>query len=237
MGIDSTALETILVSLPHVNKKGRMLTLARQGIHIPKDKCDKLLSKHNINLIDYYDKYCEIFFRKIGFNCVDSIDYSDYENATIIYNMNIQVPIHLHGKYNYIYDGGTTEHIFNIPQVYENIFNMLCVDGIYCSVTVNNNFSGHGMYQFSPEFFQSVCQAKYGMEIINIYLGKVNTPFEEWHSVKDAKSFIDGRNTFKFDLDTPVYILTIAKKVTENRFSLTKNPPNQYSYEHIEWKK
>ena len=59
-------------------------------------------------------------------------------------------------KYQYIYDGGTIEHIFNIPQVIENIIDILDINGLFVSITCNNNFSGHGIYQFSPEFFLAV---------------------------------------------------------------------------------
>lgn len=60
---------------------------------------------------------------------------------------------------------------------------MLDIDGLFVSVTCNNNFSGHGMYQFSPEFFLSSLNKKYGMEIEAIYIGKVHTKFEEWIDV------------------------------------------------------
>ena len=58
----------------------------------------------------------------MNFQHVESIDNSVYENASIIHNMNIQTPTNA-TKYNYIFDGGTIEHIFNIPQAFENIIN------------------------------------------------------------------------------------------------------------------
>ena len=108
--------------------------------------------------------YCEEFFLSFGFLNIDSIDNSSYENSSIIHNLN--TPYNNTKKYDYIYDGGTTEHIFNVPQVFENIINLLEIDGIFCSVTVNNNFSGHGFYQFSPELYLSMFTSNYGMEIL-----------------------------------------------------------------------
>jgi hypothetical protein len=245
MGIDITALELILLSQKYVNYKNidndvNILTLGRQQIHIECKDINNSLNKYNFSkLIDkfnYYD-FSENLFRQLmneKYKCeinVDSIDNSKYEDASIIYNLNL--PYNSTKKYQYIYDGGTIEHIFNIPQVIENVINMLDIDGLFVSVTCNNNFSGHGMYQFSPEFFLSSLNKKYGMEIEAIYIGKVHTGFDEWINVNDYKG---GRNCSKFDSNDPVYILTIARKISDNRENLILNSPHQYSYEQGDWK-
>ena len=158
MGIDITALELILLSHQYVKIKNTdILTLGRQQIHIECKDINNSLNKYNFShLVDkfnYYDFSENLFRQLLNGDCVDSIDNSKYEDASIIYNLNL--PYISSKKYQYIYDGGTTEHIFNIPQVIENVINMLDIDGLFVSVTCNNNFSGHGMYQFSPEFFLS----------------------------------------------------------------------------------
>ena len=175
---------------------------------------------------------CEEFFKNIlNFESISSIDNSSYENASIIHNMNHPfIPIE---KYDYIYDGGTTEHIFNIPQVLDNVINLLEVDGIYCSVTCNNNFSGHGMYQFSPEIFLSSFNEKYGMKILFLYIARNPSQFETWI---DVNSYLGGRNPTKFNTTDETYIIIVAQKISEDRKSLLTDPPNQYSYEAIEWK-
>jgi hypothetical protein len=236
MGIDITALELILLSQRYVKHKNiNILTLGRQQIHITPNEINNSLNKYNFNELtnkfNYYE-YSENFFRQLlNGICVDSIDNSNYENANIIHNMNL--PYISSKKYQYIYDGGTIEHIFNIPQVIENVINMLDIDGLFVSVTCNNNLSGHGMYQFSPEFFLSSLNKKYGMKIEAIYIGKVHTGFEEWIDVNDYKS---GRNCSKFDSNVPVYILTIARKISDIRENLILNSPHQYSYEQGDWK-
>ena len=236
MGIDITALELILLSQQYVKLKNTdILTLGRQQIHIECNDINNSLNKYNFgHLVDkfnYYNYSENLFMQLLNGNCVDSIDNSNYEEASIIYNLNL--PYNSSKKYQYIYDGGTIEHIFNIPQVIENVINMLDIDGLFVSVTCNNNFSGHGMYQFSPEFFLSSLNKKYGMEIEAIYIGKVHTKFEEWIDVNDYKG---GRNCSKFDTNDPVYILTIARKISDNRENLILNSPHQYSYEQGDWK-
>lgn len=145
MGIDIVALQAILISIKSVQNKQQMLTLGRQGIHIDNTTIHKIFNINNI--VNTYNselgEYCEKFFlHHFNFNEVNSIDNSSYENATIIHNLN--KPMSITKRYDYIYDGGTIEHIFNIPQALENIINLLQINGIYCSVTCNNNFLGMG---------------------------------------------------------------------------------------------
>lgn len=244
MGIDKTALELILLSQKYIkhkhNSKVNVLTLGRQQIHILQNDINQILYKYNFgslaNKFNIYDYSENLFVNLLQERCtyeeifVDSIDNSNYEGASIIHNLNI--PFYSIKKYQYIYDGGTIEHIFNIPQVIESIIDMLDIDGIFVSITCNNNFSGHGMYQFSPEFFLSSMTEKYGMKLEAIYLGKVHTPFEEWIDVNDYKG---GRNCTKFDDTEPVYILTIARKIQNKRQNLIYNSPHQYSYEKCDW--
>ena len=227
MGIDFTALETILLSLQNVKNKSNLLTLSRQQIHVG----NRTLMN---NFVVRHMDYCENLFKSFGFVSIDSIDNSSYENATIVHNLNL--PYQGEKKYDYIYDGGTTEHIFNVPQVFENIINLLEINGIFCSVTVNNNFSGHGFYQFSPELYLSMFTADYGMEIQCMYLAKVGTGVNDWIQIGQHSKDI-SRITTKFKDNTEVYIIVIAKKISDKRLSLLTNPPNQFSYEKIDWNK
>ena len=195
-----------------------------------------LFQKHGMNApLHACGEYFEALFQNMGYTVTDSIDNSAYENATIIHNLNLPLSVQgLEQRYNYVLDGGTIEHIFNCPQVCENIIDMMEVGGIYCSVTVNNNFSGHGIYQFSPEFFLSAFTPKYGMEVLELYLAEVNADREQWI---DVKSFNGWRNNTQINTQNSVYIIAIIRKISDTRESLLLNPPNQYSYESVDWNK
>jgi hypothetical protein len=235
MGIDKVVLEAIILSHKHLPRENRhsVMSLARQQIHIHPQIMHYIFQKHGINApLHECGEYFEAFFKNMGYAVTDSIDNSAYENATIIHNLNL--PLMFQGnQYNYVLDGGTIEHIFNCPQVCENIINMMEVGGIYCSVTVNNNFSGHGIYQFSPEFFLSAFTPKYGMEVLELYLAEVNADREQWI---DVKSFNGWRNNTQINTQNSVYIIAIIRKISNERESLLLNPPNQYSYESVDWK-
>jgi hypothetical protein len=238
MGIDYTCCEALLYSLQYTKSKTNLLTFGRQGIHIPMNMVNNFLDKYNFDCMEYnYDKniFCENLLLHLGFGNIDSIDNSNYEDANIIHNLNLPISNNLK-KYDYILDCGTIEHIFNTPQVCENIINLLNHDGIYLSVTPNNNFSGHGIYQFSPEFYLSAFSKEYGMEIKSLYLAKVGSGITDWIDVNNLnieETF--GRNISKFDGNEPVYIIAIIKKISNERKNLISDSPNQNSYENYEW--
>lgn len=240
MGIDFTGCEAILNSFKYIKNKKQLLTIGRQGIHINSTTFDYFLEKNNLSHLKnryHYGNFCENFFIDIGFEKVDSIDNSSYEDASIIHNMNNPIPPQYYNKYDYILDGGTIEHIFNTPQVCENIINLLNIDGIFVSITPNNNFSGHGIYQFSPEFYLSAFSKKYGMEVQELYLAKVGSGYETWINVNNFNQNGCGRNVSKFDSNDCVYIIAIIQKKSDDRLSLITNSPNQFSYENFDWKR
>ncbi len=236
MGIDSTSLEAILISQSYVMNRSRMLMLGKQGIHTFPQKVDYLLDKYSLFSLKgrYVWGWSEPLFRDLGYEIVESLDNSAYEGASRIHNMNREIPAPV-ARYDYIYDGGTIEHIFNTPQVCENVINSLEIGGIFCSVTANNNLSGHGIYQFSPEFFLSAFNSKYGMETLEMYIGLVGTERESWIDVNSYKRGNGGRNCAKFSSPGDVYIITIARKISDERLSLITDSPHQYSYEELDW--
>lgn len=238
MGIDLTTLEAICKSIKYIQKREKALTLGRQGNHTHMANINNIFDKYNLSHLKnkYEWGYCEPFFEDLGFKVIDSLDVSSYEQASIIHDMNLPIPENSK-KYNFILDGGTTEHIFNTPQCYENIINLLEIDGILVSVIPNNNLSGHGFYQFSPEFFLSMFDIAYGMEVLELYIAKVGSTFDNWINVNDFNHNNGGRNINKFNTTDHVYIIAISKKITNERKSLITHSPFQYSYKNIEWNK
>lgn len=97
------------------------------------------------------DGYYETLMRKLGFGDIESMDFSGYEGATILHDLNKPVPNELEGQFDFIFDGGTLEHVFNIPVALESVFRMLKPGGRFVSANGMNGFNGHGLYQFSPD--------------------------------------------------------------------------------------
>ena len=95
----------------------------------------------------------EFFFRLVGFSEVRSVDNSTYENADFVHDLNLTGMSATVGTFDFIYDGGTMEHVFHTPNVLRNIFETLNVGGTILHHSPTNNYVDHGFYQFSPTFF------------------------------------------------------------------------------------
>lgn len=110
------------------------------------------------------DGYAEAMFRSLGFGDVESLDFSDFEGAQLLCDLNQPVPEEWHGQFDFIFDGGTLEHVFNVPQALRNMFDMLSPNGRFVALNPLNNWVGHGLYQFSPElvyaFWNRACGCK-----------------------------------------------------------------------------
>ena len=170
MGLLQSELGFILHSLKYAHNKNNLLMIGRQNIMFQTDDLKDYLLKNNYTFehsIKHFD-FADTLLKLLGFQNVESLDANNFENATHIHDFNKPVPLKLHNKYNYILDAGTTEHIFNVAQVYQNIIDMLEIGGIFVACVPNNNFSGHGFYQISPELYLSVFSEKYGCKVLEL---------------------------------------------------------------------
>jgi hypothetical protein len=91
------------------------------------------------------------FLTALGASSVSEMDASDYEGAALVHDLNSPVPSQLHDTCDFIYDGGSLEHIFDVPEVFRNYGRLLRRGGVLAVSTSANNQCGHGFYQFSPE--------------------------------------------------------------------------------------
>ena len=96
---------------------------------------------------------------------VSSVDASDYERATHIHDFNQPLPASLANRFSVVHDGGTIEHVFNIPQAFKNCMEMVRVGGHFIQVNVANNYMGHGFWQFCPELIYRIFSRENGFQI------------------------------------------------------------------------
>jgi SAM-dependent methyltransferase len=91
------------------------------------------------------------FFAALGFSGAEAVDFSDYEGAEHIFDLNEPtLPTDLHCRYDLVWDGGTLEHVFHVPNALANIARMLRPGGLVVHASPCNNWVEHGFYQFSP---------------------------------------------------------------------------------------
>ncbi len=142
---------------------GDALCLGRQAFHVAQDPAAweraKAVFAYRVpeigdpNIVIQDDGYSESFFRFLGAKSVLSLDQSSYESAEIVHDLNKPISSQWHSRFDFIFDGGTLEHVYNLPSAIYNIKSLLRVGGLFVSVNAANNQLGHGLYQFGPELF------------------------------------------------------------------------------------
>lgn len=144
-----------------------------QKINVDTSQFDKPISKDkNIS--------AEAFFKWIGFANYASVDVSPYEGAEIIHNLNDNELIETnHRIADLIFDGGTLEHVFHLPNALKSIYLMLKNGGIIIHHNPTNGYLDHGFYQICPTFYYDYYTAnKYeniSGNILNRYKGELSS--------------------------------------------------------------
>lgn len=150
------------------------LMLGRQRLIISDNElqkvCDYAGYEGNIDMIKRKDGFAENLFKYLlDAEKIDSLDYSDYENATILSDLNEPISSLYEELYDVVLDGGTLEHIFNYPIALKNAMRMCKINGFLVLMTPTSGCNGHGFYQFSPELFVDVLNNN-GFSILDISL-------------------------------------------------------------------
>lgn len=130
----------------------------------------------------------DYLFRTLGYEKIESIDTDSFENATYIMDLNLEVPVEFHNRFDAIYDGGTLEHIFNLQQALKNIHKMLKPGGIIMHLSPSHNHVDHGFYMFSPTFFNDYYLANNYRIIKSNFLEYSHNPFDSSWKIYDYKS-------------------------------------------------
>ena len=99
--------------------------------------------------------YSEPFWKAIGTTC-ESIDKLDAERPTFVSDLSIPRAIWesgLAGRYHNVIDLGTGEHVADQMAYWSNLSDALADGGRLIGVLPADGLCGHGLYQYSPEFF------------------------------------------------------------------------------------
>jgi hypothetical protein len=93
----------------------------------------------------------------------DSLDYSSYEGASIIADLSVpheynQRLKELAGRYDAVFDIGTTEHVGNTFASIQNAMMLLKPGGLYFYDLPYTNWMDHGLIQFCPSYFAELCR-------------------------------------------------------------------------------
>jgi hypothetical protein len=234
MGITKNSSNILAYAAAHGVSFSETLMLGRQVLYVTPAEAESQLVKfkvpHKPLPENWEGQFAEPLFHTLGATLVDSMDYSSFENATILHDLGKPVPTSLKERYSVVFDGGTLEHVFNFPAAVKNCMDMLQVGGHYISISPANNQCGHGFYQFSPELFFSLFESKHGFKVIVIAVG-IDPPgstAHEWYAVEDprrVKKIVTLSNAY------PTNLLVIAEKIAKTE--KVELQPMQSDYELV----
>jgi len=153
-----------------------VLTLGRQDSLLTTPWLEHLRRVYGAPVEDLdhkFEPYAEAFFKRLGAETVDSLDFSDYQGCTICRDLNAPPPAEPPEQtYDLVYDGGTLEHVFHFPNAIANCMSLVKVGGHFMASLPADQWLGHGFYQFSPELFFRVLSPENGFRIVRIFLAE-----------------------------------------------------------------
>lgn len=216
MGLNINSVKFLLNAKTRGVSFNRVLMIGRQSLTITPNEVQKLLrlpinqklKQDMLHLRLGSDVYAEELFHVLGAVCVDSMDNTSYEGATITHDLNLPIPEQLKEKYDVVLDGGSLEHIFNFPVALKQCMEMLKIGGHYFGFTPSNNMAGHGFYQFSPELFLTAFSSENGFETLEMVLYEENG-LNIWYKISEPEK---RYRRITFQNKVPAHLLILAEK-------------------------
>ena len=203
MGLDINAFR-FLLNKSKTEKFKDTVTLGRQNCHVSLRQLRKA-GWENKTLPNFIEEICEDLFGSTS--GVASVDTSTYEGASIVHNMNDPLPNNVK-EFDTVLDLGTLELVFNIKQSMLNTSKLVKNGGLIIHVLPANNLTGHGFYQFSPEFFFSMYSEENGYIETEVYLKSINSS-NSYYRVKPPNN---GKRV-NVNSVYPVYVLVSTRKI------------------------
>jgi hypothetical protein len=207
MGLDVNAAALLLKMRDDGVGLGRVLTLGHQHLHLDPATHRRVFARIGTTAPDPVPVYADGLLGALGATSVEALDASPYEGATRLHDLNEPVPAAWHEQYDLVFDGGTLEHVFNMPTALKNAMQMLKPMGRFVSVTVPNNWCGHGFYQFSPELFFRACSPANGFSIVEMYFADLEG--RHFHQVIDPAA---AGERVQLWTSEPVFLLVHARR-------------------------
>lgn len=200
MGVDYVLFDRLVELSTRFQPDGRTLMLGRQGFKVQGKQrwhYKRSLRRNRIEVAysDFLqeDGYAETLLRMLGFGDVETMDFSDYEGATVLHDLNHLPPPELEGQFDMILDGGTIEHVFNVPNALECVYRMLRPGGRLISNNGLNGWHGHGMYQFNPELVWTFWHRACNCRVIDCRAIPIDPDIEGFGHVRLSDPAITGR--------------------------------------------
>ena len=217
MGVGSHEVKLLLSAVAEGVSFERTITLGRQRLVVSQGELAHLtrgrMSVAAVAAVERGRPYADELFRQLGAREVLAMDASPYEGAGLIQDLNAPLfaqNLQHCGRATLVFDGGTIEHVFNLPAALANCMRLLSVGGHFVGSSPANNQCGHGFYQLSPELFHRAFGPSTGFSITKLILAEYVRD-GAWFEALDPA--VVGPAPVMSTI--PLEILVIAKKTSE----------------------
>ena len=133
-----------------------------------------------------FGDYADDFLRAaLGCDRLESMDFSDYEGASVLHDLNQPIPAAMQNQWDAVIDAGTFEHIFHVGTAVSNTLRLVRTGGTWFAFPPANGMCGHGFYQFSPDFFFRALDDANGFRVDELFL--VEAEGMDIHGLKNRR--------------------------------------------------
>ncbi len=95
--------------------------------------------------------HARVLFEAMGFEAYVDLDKYDYDRPAILHDLNLPVPESLCSRFGLVLDGGTVEHVFDVPAAFANTAALVQPGG--CVIHLASQDMDHGFYALNPCLF------------------------------------------------------------------------------------
>ncbi|MDF1852675.1 MAG: hypothetical protein P1U85_17695 [Verrucomicrobiales bacterium] len=223
MALDQFGAEIFLELVQRMGLKGKsLLTLGRQHLAISPREFSQIPGGSKApegarNAVIRGETFADEVFSALGFAAVSSLDASDYEECSLVHDLNEPIPESWHGNYDVVFDGGTLEHVFHFPNAVSNAMNLVRPGGLLIMQSPSNNMNGHGFFQFSPELFFRLFSEANGFRVACFALFESHRGPQRYSVVDPAEL----GTRVSFGGSGPLQSIMAAERITTDALPLT----------------
>lgn len=175
MAIDAPDLFLLLREAKERPFHGAILTFGRQDVTVDAPSFRRLAARLRVRedalLPDRPGPLTDgEVLRALGFSDVQSLDVNAYEGAGVLHDLNSpDVPPAACGRYDVVFDRGTSEHVFHTPNMFVAAARLARAGGRIIHLSPSTNHLDHGFFMFTPGLFEAFYSAN-GFEIERLEL-------------------------------------------------------------------
>ena len=231
MGIESNAIQFLCAAKNYGVEFDDVLMFGRQTFFPTAPALARVFQALDVkeDPVSFHERtrFAEPFFELLGAKRVRSLDYSDFEGAEVIHDMNQPLPAEMRNQAGVVFDGGSIEHVFHVSQALKNLMELVRVGGWFMQITPANNFMGHGFWQLCPEVAYRAFTPENGFERPIVFVKEWSRE-NGWYAAKEPAKI--GRRVELQNVDM-TQVFTMARKTAD--VEVFKTPPLESDYQAL----